>query len=140
MTTSFWDNIMKATVTEKVEQKKEPSNFWASIGMGVETPVKKSIAKKATKKVTASAKVYETIDGLVTPDADCVHYWVIGSKTPQDIGVCKKCNGEKWFSNVYKADFNNDSPINSTADVVEIREAEKFASAIQDSANIEEGE
>ena len=54
LTTSFWDNIMKATVTEKVEQKKEPSNFWASIGMGVETPVKKSIAKKATKKVTAS--------------------------------------------------------------------------------------
>tara|TARA_R110002020_G_scaffold51677_1_gene146142 strand:+ start:4115 stop:4588 length:474 start_codon:yes stop_codon:yes gene_type:complete len=137
--TTFWDNIFATqnTVTETVEEKAEPSNFWASLGMGVETPVKQS---KAKKKSTASAEVYETIDGLVTPNAECTHYWVIGTKTPQDIGVCKNCNGEMWFTNVYKTDFNNDSPRSHYADVVEIREAEKQSSTLQDSANAEEGE
>ena len=132
--TNFWDSILStATVTETVEEKKEPSDFWASIGMGVETPVKQS-------KAVASAEVYETIEGLVTPNAECTHYWVIGTKTPQDIGVCKTCNGEMFFTNVYKTDFNNDSPRSVYADVVEIREAEKLSSTLQDSANTEEGE
>ena len=137
---TFWEAVQNQVESAVVEAP--ISNFWASVGLA---PVKKAKVEKAikptkkSKAVEASVKVYETIDGLVTPDPDCVHHYVIGTKTPQDIGVCQKCNGERWFTNVYKDNFN-DSPINYKADdIIEIRDAEKQTSAIQDSANIEEG-
>ena len=65
--------------------------------------IKKKVVKaKQSKAVVDAGKVYETVDGIVVPAEDCKHHWIIPSDTAWAIGVCKLCNGERWFSNRFK--------------------------------------
>lgn len=108
---NFWESI--AVQAETVVESESDSSFWSILANPTKPKVQKTIVTpkvKKSKAVVKSAEVYETIGGLVTPSTDCTHYWVIGTATPQDIGVCKLCNGEKWFTNSFLMAFN-DSPI-----------------------------
>tara|TARA_Y100000310_G_C20406407_1_gene679867 strand:- start:244 stop:717 length:474 start_codon:yes stop_codon:yes gene_type:complete len=114
---NFWDGLIFPSKVNVVAV--EQSDFWASIGLGGELvrplPVKQSKVKavkktaKQSKAVVQAERVYETIEGLVVPAKDCIHSWVIPSETAWAIGVCKTCNGEKWFSNRYieQSTFND---------------------------------
>ena len=148
---NFWDSIIFPSKVETVAVEK--SDFWASIGLGVNTtPVKQSKPKavkstaKTSKAVVQAEKVYETIEGLVVPAEDCIHYWTIPSETAWAIGVCKYCNGEKWFSNRYateQGNFNTTlvSPTvqtDSLAEDADIRDITTVYNSAQDS--IEESE
>ena len=105
---NFWDGIIFPSKAETIKAV-EVGDFWSSIGLGVKTtPVKQSKPKavkstaKTSKAVVQAEKVYETVEGLVVPAEDCKHYWIIPSQTAWTIGVCKVCNGERWFSNRFK--------------------------------------
>lgn len=113
---NFWDSIIGEPVVEASIEPVSASNFWAGIGLGsipkvVEQSKPKAVKKTAKKsKAVAQAEiVYETIEGLVVPAEDCIHYYTIPSETAWAIGVCQKCNGEKWFSNRYteQSTFND---------------------------------
>lgn len=108
---NFWESI--AVQAETVVESESDSSFWSILANPTKPKVQKTIVTpkvKKSKAVVKSAEVYETIGGLVTPSTECTHYWVIGTATPQDIGVCKLCNGEKWFTNSFLMAFN-DTPI-----------------------------
>ena len=113
---NFWDSIMVPVETAGVVAV-EKSDFWASIGLGVKsTPVQQSKPKavkktaKTSKAVAKAEQVYETVEGLVVPAEDCIHHFMIPTDTAWAIGTCKKCNGERWFSNRY----TEDSTFNTT--------------------------
>ena len=115
--TSIWDTLAQYDTleVEPLETDSEPSSFWSAIANPTKPKVKKAKAVvtpkvKKSKAVVKSAEVYETIGGLVTPSTECTHHWVIGTATPQDIGVCKLCHGEKMFTNSFLMAFN-DTPI-----------------------------
>ena len=102
---NFWDNIIvPSTAISKPVEKTEQSNFWAGIMGQVEPKIikKKVVKAKQSKAVVDAGKVYETVDGIVVPAEDCKHHWIIPSDTAWAIGVCKLCNGERWFSNRFK--------------------------------------
>ena len=102
---NFWDNIIvPSTAISKPVEKTEQSNFWAGIMGQVEPKIikKKVVKAKLSKAVVDAGKVYETVDGIVVPAEDCKHHWIIPSDTAWAIGVCKLCNGERWFSNRFK--------------------------------------
>ena len=102
---NFWDNIIvPSTAISKPVEKTEQSNFWAGIMGQVEPKIikKKAVKAKQSKAVIDAGKVYETVDGIVVPAEDCKHHWIIPSDTAWAIGVCKLCNGERWFSNRFK--------------------------------------
>ena len=102
---NFWDNIIvPSTAISKPVEKTEQSNFWAGIMGQVEPKIikKKVVKAKQSKAVIDAGKVYETVDGIVVPAEDCKHHWIIPSDTAWAIGVCKLCNGERWFSNRFK--------------------------------------
>ena len=111
---NFWDSIIGEPVVEAVIEPIGTSNFWASLGVESK-PVEKApikVVKQTTKKSKAVAqaeKVYETVEGLVVPAEDCIHYWTIPAETAWAIGVCQNCNGEMWFSNRYTTEsvFND---------------------------------
>ena len=108
----FWDRIIFSSQAEPVVEA-VVSDFWASLGLGVESkPVKQSKVKvvketakqgksveRIKKAVVEAERVYETVKGLVVPADDCKHHWMIPSDSAWAIGVCKLCQGEKWFSN-----------------------------------------
>ena len=110
---NFWDSILGEPVVEAVVEPVK-SDFWTSIGLGVQ-PIQESKPKavkapaKKSKTVAKAERVYETIEGLVVPAEDCVHHFIIPSETAWAIGVCMKCNGERWFSNRYteQSTFND---------------------------------
>ena len=143
---NFWDSIMVPVETAEVVAV-EKSDFWASIGLGVKSkPVQQSKPKavkktaKTSKAVTKAEKVYETVEGLVVPAEDCTHHFMIPSDTAWAIGVCKNCNGERWFSNRYTEDntFNTTivSPTvqtDSLAEDADIRDITTVYNAAQDS-------
>jgi len=155
---SFWDNILKSyeTVTDTIVVNGcavvITSDFWASIGLGVETKPVKQIKPKAVKKTAKKSKavaqaerVYETIEGLVVPAEDCTHYWIIPSETAWAIGVCKNCSGEKWFSNRWDEQSIFNATLvpptvqtDSIAEDADIRDITTVYNATQDS--IEESE
>ena len=113
--TSIWDRLAQYDTleVEPLETDSEPSSFWSAIANPTKPKVQKTIVTpkvKKSKAVVKSAEVYETIGGLVTPSTECTHHWVIGTATPQDIGVCKLCHGEKMFTNSFLMAFN-DTPI-----------------------------
>ena len=118
----------------------EKSDFWASIGLGVEAKTKpvKQVKVKAVKSkaVVQAEKVYETVEGLVVPAEDCIHYWTIPSETAWAVGVCQLCNGEKWFSNRYatEGNFNTTLVPPQIQDDADIREITRVYKAEQDSA------
>ena len=109
---NFWESI--AVQAETVVESESDSSFWSILANPTKPKVKTPVLDKAkvqkSKAVIKSAEVYETIGGLVTPSTECTHYWVIGTATPQDIGVCKLCHGEKMFTNSFLMAFN-DTPI-----------------------------
>jgi len=141
---SFWDSILKSSETVADTLVVSDSDFWSSIGLGVETKPKpvKQIKVKAVKKtakqskaVVEAEKVYETVEGLVVPAEDCKHHWIIASDTAWVIGVCQLCNGEKWFSNRYiENDSFNGTLVPPKAGQVEAGVAEQ---SIEDSLNSE---
>jgi len=148
---NFWDSIMVPVETAEVVAV-EKSDFWASIGLGVESkPVKQSKPKavkktaKKSKAVEEAVKVYETVEGLVVPAEDCIHHFMIPSDTAWAIGTCKKCNGERWFSNRYTEDSNFNTTLvsptvqtDSLAEDADIRDITTVYNSAQDS--IEESE
>ena len=108
---NFWESI--AVQAETVVESESDSSFWSILANPTKPKVQKTIVTpkvKKSKAVVKSAEVYETIGGLVTPSTECTHHWVIGTATPQDIGVCKLCHGEKMFTNSFLMAFN-DTPI-----------------------------
>ena len=118
---NFWESI--AVQAETVVESESDSSFWFILANPTKPKVQKTVVTpkaktpvldkakvQKSKAVIKSAEVYETIGGLVTPSTECTHYWVIGTATPQDIGVCKLCHGEKMFTNSFLMAFN-DTPI-----------------------------
>ena len=136
---NFWDSILASTTG--VEEKKETSDFWSTIGIGFvpekksKPTAKKSTAKKSSKTVEQAEQVYETVDELIVPAENCTHHWVIGSGTKWTIGTCKQCNGEKWFNNDYaeQTKFNDSlvSPM-ARAEGIESKDTLKSDLDIQD--------
>ena len=143
---SFWDSVFSQDIVpskDKVIKPVEKSDFWAMIGMETK-PVKQSKVKATSKVVAQAEKVYETIEGLVVPADDCKHYWIIPSDTAWAIGVCKVCNGERWFSNRFIEESYkfNDTLVPSTTPTN--TETERIDSDIKDiiavyNKSIEEG-
>ena len=143
---NFWDNIIvPSTAISKPVEKTEQSNFWAGIMGQVEPKIikKKVVKAKQSKAVVDAGKVYETVDGIVVPAEDCKHHWIIPSDTAWAIGVCKLCNGERWFSNRFKEEGEykfNDTLVPPRADEsidttdADIRDITTVYKAEQDSA------
>ena len=143
---NFWDNIIvPSTAISKPVEKTEQSNFWAGIMGQVEPKIikKKVVKAKLSKAVVDAGKVYETVDGIVVPAEDCKHHWIIPSDTAWAIGVCKLCNGERWFSNRFKEEgeykFNDTLVPPKTEDYIDttdadIRDITTVYKAEQDSA------
>lgn len=108
---NFWESV--SVQAEPVVESESDSSFWSTLANPTKPKVQKTVVTpkvKKSKAVVKSAEVYDTMGGLVVPSTDCTHYWVIGTATPQDIGVCKLCHGEKVFTNSFLMAFN-DTPI-----------------------------
>ena len=143
---NFWDSIMIPVETAEVVAV-EKSDFWASIGLGVESkPVKQSKPKavkktaKKSKAVEEAVKVYETVEGLVVPTENCIHYWVIPAETAWAIGVCKLCQGERWFSNRYTEDSTFNTTLVPPKIQAEIEETLQIDADIRDITTVYKAE
>ena len=91
----------------------------------------------------SSERIYDTIDDLVVPDTKCTHYWQIPSEGVWQVGVCKYCNGEKWFSNSYSVimqdhpSFNNSPFTINDPDALAKKQALKDIQALENSLNLD---
>lgn len=91
----------------------------------------------------SSEKIYDTVDDLVVPDTKCTHYWQIPSEGVWQVGVCKYCNGEKWFSNSYSVlmqdhpSFNNSPFTINDPDALAKKQALKDIQALERSLNLD---
>ena len=106
----------------------------------------KKVTKKASKTVVKAEqvieydapKIYDTLDDLVIPNSDCTHYWQIPSEGAWQIGVCKYCNGEKWFCNSYSILTQEQNKFNNSPFPLTVEDAEAKREAVRDIEAIEE--
>jgi len=91
----------------------------------------------------SSERIYDTVDDLVVPDTKCTHYWQIPSEGVWQVGVCKHCNGEKWFSNSYSVlmqdhpSFNNSPFTINDPEALAKKQALKDIQALERSLNLD---